>query len=449
MNSQAEKGGRPVHSLRNRLLAVILAAIALGSVLQGISAYRTALQQADAMLDEQLRTLAESLRQDAAERSARVPDIVVQLWGPGGVAVYRQFSPLPQPMRLGFSDAVVDGVRLRVYSLQAGGRTLSIAQDLDARAARARALALEAVLPTALLAPVLMLGVGWLITVSFAPLARLRAQVAARDPDDLSALPVRGLPLEVRPAVDELNLLFRRMERAQQAQQDFIADAAHELRSPLAALRLQAQGLRRMREPDAQAQAIARLDEGIERAIAVTEQLLALAREQGPQAGLPAGEVDLAELVRAAIGDVLPRARERHIDLGVSGTPEGRVRGSEPSLRILLGNLLDNAIKHTPEGSRVDLGVRREGGQVCLVVEDSGPGIPESERERVFDRFYRLPGVQAGGTGLGLAIVKAIATRHGAGIRLGRSQVLGGLEVQVCFPAAAPGVSAAPAGTAA
>ena len=441
MNRQA---ARPhAHSLRRRLLWLVLAAIALASLLQASSSYRTALQQADVMFDEHLQEVARSVRGGmplAAGGDGESYDFVVQVWGPDGTQLFSSSGPaLPAQALLGFSDIAVGGVRYRVYSLQTPERTVQIAQDLDARQARARALALRTVLPVALLAPLLMMAVGWLINRSLAPVERMRRQVALRAADDLSPLPDAGLPEEVLPLVHELNGLFGRVRQAFSAQQQFVADAAHELRSPLTALKLQAQALRRTADEGSREAAIARLNDGIERAIALVEQLLVLAREEGESgAAAQRQQVDLQDLARLAVGDVLPQAQARGIDLGLATSDTAWVQGQPEALQILLRNLLDNAVKYSPDGGRVDISLAVRDGAPCLAVEDSGPGIAPAERERVFDRFYRLADGSVPGSGLGLAIVKAVADRHGASVRLDRSAHLGGLLVEVRFPPVTP-----------
>ncbi len=431
-------------SLRRRLLWLVLAAIALASLLQASTAYRTALKQADALFDQHLQEIARSVQgglpfAPGAASGDPAFDFLVQIWGPDGVQIFRSpRSPLPPVAVLGFSDGVAGGVRYRVYSLQTPQQTVQIAQDLDARQARARALAVEAVLPIALLAPLLMLAVWWLIDRSLAPVERTRRQVAARPADDLSPLPDAGLPQEILPLVQELNLLFGRARQAFEAQRNFVADAAHELRSPLAALKLQAQALRRPQDDASREAAVARLNEGIDRAIDLVGQLLALAREEDQRDRAAAPQpVDLQQLVRDVVPEVLPQAQARRIDVGLV-PPDAEpltVQGQAPALHTLLRNLLDNAVKYTPEGGQVDISLAQHGGAPCLVVEDSGPGLAEAERERVFDRFYRSAGARAAGSGLGLAIVKAIADRHRAVVRLEQSARLGGLRVEVRFPA--------------
>lgn len=424
-------------SLRRRLLWLVLAAIAVASALQAASAYRGALRNADALFDSQLQQLARSI--DAGvpllPAQGRSYEFSIQVWGPDGVHVFRsQGRELPTPGVIGFSDVTVAGTDYRVYRLDTGQRTIQVAQDLDARRARARALALRAVLPALLLAPLLMAAVWWLITVSLAPVERMRRQVAGRRTEDLSPLPEAEVPAEVLPLVRELNLLFHRVDAAFASQRHFVADAAHELRSPLTALKLQAQALRTPARETDHALALQRLEEGIDRAIALLSQLLLLARVESAGPGAQEA-IDLEALCRDAVTEVLPQARRKEIDLGLQPGAHGvSVHGQPEPLRILLRNLLENAIKFSPVRGRVDIRILADAGTPVLRVEDSGPGIAEAERRRVFDRFYRGAAGDAPGSGLGLAIVQAIARRHGAQVSLGRSPTLGGLQVDLRFP---------------
>jgi two-component system OmpR family sensor kinase len=284
--------------------------------------------------------------------------------------------------------------------------------------------------------PILMLVVWWVVSGSLEPVERVRTQVASRQADDLSPVSESGVPDEVQPLVQELNLLFGRVRTAFDAQQNFVADAAHELRTPLAALRLQAQSLDRADNPETRKVAVARLTAGIDRATRLVEQLLVLARQEASAAaGVARQSVELAELARRAVGEMAGVAQAKGVDLGLQQADAGAVQGQPDALNILLRNLVDNAVKYTPQGGTVDIAVRAQSGAVRLSVEDSGPGIPQEERERVFDRFYRIAGSDAQGSGLGLAIIKSIAERHGATLELGTSERLGGLSAVVVFPA--------------
>jgi two-component system OmpR family sensor kinase len=438
---------RVTHSLRGRLLWFLLAAITIAAVAQASIAYRTALNDADQIFDYHMQQMALSLRSrvpltSTEDANADPPaggndDLVVQVWSPDGVRVFRSASHahLPQRAVLGFSNVRANGTTYRIFSIQTDNQTVQVAQDLAVRRSMASNLALRTLGPIAVMMPILMLVVWWVVSGSLEPVARVRKQVASRQADDLSPVSEAGLPDEVRPLVQELNLLFGRVRTAFDAQQHFVADAAHELRTPLAALKLQVQSLERSDSPDAKRVAVARLTAGIERATRLVEQLLVLARQEASAAGgAPRQPVDIAGVARRAVADLAGVAQAKGIDLGLQRADAAEVEGQPDALMILLRNLVDNAIKYTPQGGTVDVSVVEESGGVRVTVEDSGPGIPPAERERVFDRFYRVPGSDAAGSGLGLAIIKSIAERHNATLALGESKRLGGLEATVAFP---------------
>jgi two-component system OmpR family sensor kinase len=432
-------------SLRARLLWFLLAAIVLAAGTQAFVAYRTVLNEADQIFDYHMQQMAFSLRAGLPPSAAvgglgsgeENFEFVVQIWTADGVRIFESAAraALPQRAVLGFSNVQARGTTYRVFSIQSAGLVIQVAQDMAARRTMAGTLALRTVGPIALAAPLLMLVVWWVVSRSLAPVARVRGQVASRQADDLSPVNESGLPEEVRPLVHELNLLFDRVRRAFEAQKHFVADAAHELRSPLAALKLQVQSLQRAPDDATRELATARLAAGIDRATRLVEQMLALARhEASAAAGAGAEPVNLREIARLAISDAVAAAQARGIDIGMARADAAEVRGQAEALRTLLRNLLDNAVKYTPEGGRVDVGIAASADGTELSVEDSGPGLPAEERARVLDRFYRSGEPQAPGSGLGLAIVKSIADLHGATLAIDRSAGLGGLLVSVRFP---------------
>ncbi|HEY0065592.1 MAG TPA: ATP-binding protein [Telluria sp.] len=438
------------HSLRGRLLWFLLAAISIAAVVQASIAYRTALANADQIFDYHMQQMALALRSgtplsntDARDaEQAENNELLVQVWTPDGVQTFRTISNarLPQHAVLGFSNVRENNTTYRVFSIQTPTQTLQVAQDMAVRRNMAGNMALRTVGPIAVMMPILMLVVWWVVSGSLKPVARVRKQVAARQADDLSPVSEAGLPDEVLPLVQELNLLFGRVKTAFEAQQHFVADAAHELRTPLAALKLQALSLERAESSEARGVAVGRLTAGIERATRLVEQLLVLARQEASDAsGASVAPVGLADLARRAVADMAGAAQHKGVDLGLQRADEVAVRGQGDALMILMRNLVDNAIKYTPQGGTVDVTVSGAAEGALLVVEDSGPGIAPEERERVFDRFYRIAGSEAGGSGLGLAIIKAIAEHHGAQLTLGQSERLGGLQVAIKFPALSPG----------
>jgi len=435
------------HSLRTRLLGWLLAAIVVAAVGQAAFAYATALQQSDIIFDRHLRTMATALTSGAAlgqlppngevnaDRAGE--DFVVQLWNARGEPIFRSAAhqKLRQPAQPGFSlVTALDNREYRVYSVATPGLTVLVAQDMNSRREMARTLALRTVLPELPTAPLMALLVWWVVSRSLAPVARLRAQMAARKVDELAPLNDRGLPAEIQPLIQELNLLFERLRQAFDSQRVFVADAAHELRSPLAALKIQLQGLQRAGDDPTRELAVKRLAAGIDRAGHLVDQMLVLARQEASVAeGVALAPLDLAQPGFLALSDTLASAQARQIDLGVHRAESVTVAGNAESLRILVRNLLDNGVKYTPAGGTVDLSVHATPEGALVTVEDSGPGIPDKDRARALDRFWRVNGAVATGSGLGLAIVKSIAEMHGATIALDESRRLGGLRVRVLF----------------
>ncbi|MFN5049467.1 ATP-binding protein [Roseateles sp.] len=426
-------------SLRRRLMLFVLGAVCLAALLQGVSAYRTALAEADAIFDYQMQQTALSI--SGATPGARhvMPEeleLIIQGWSLDGLQL---FAPpprarLPQRAVMGFADVMgEDGRAYRVLSMQTGGQVVQVAQELAVRERLASRLAWRTITPIALVLPVLLLVVGWVIRQSLAPVERVRRQLSQRAAEDLTAVSEHGLPVEIRPLVRELNSLLERMRQAFEAQQHFVADAAHELRSPLTALKLQIEGLQRAGDEAARAQARSRLAAGVDRASHLVEQLLLLARQESGRGTAQA--LALEPLLRRVLAEQVGAAQARGIDLGLLRADAVQIMGWPDALAVLLRNLLDNAIKYSPEGGKVDVLLLDEGERARLRIEDSGPGIAPEERERVFDRFYRSAAAQtqAGGSGLGLAIVKTIAERHAAHLQLERSEALGGLRVDLVF----------------
>jgi two-component system OmpR family sensor kinase/two-component system sensor histidine kinase QseC len=433
-----------VSSIRTRLLVSLLGTLALAALVLGGSTYRNTLEEAQSLFDYQLRQMALSLRDQgeiAPDQAGAFADagldFVVQIWTVDGRTIYasRQHSSLPSRAVLGFADVSVEGQTWRTFSVAARDRVIQVAQPRQIRERLAAAAALHSVLPLLLLAPALALFVGWLVTATLKPLRRLSQEVMSRDAEALSALPAADLPDEVAPLVTSLNALLQRLSSAFDAQRAFVADAAHELRSPLTALKLQVQMLQRAPDDTARAEAVQQLAQGVERATRLVEQLLTLARNEPGARQAPFARVDLGEVVRQALADTGPLAAERRTAIEFDAQEPVQIQGDATALRVLARNLADNAVRYAPEGARVQVRVAREAGAAVLTVDDSGPGIPAAERERVFDRFWRREASAAttSGSGLGMAIVKSVAERHGAQLSL-QDSPLGGLRVVVRFP---------------
>ena len=436
-----------LRSIRARLLLSLLAALAGAAVLVGGLTYRNVLHQTEALFDYQLRQMALSLRDqgeiapgDAAALQDEDLDFVVQIWHLDGRSVYasRAHRNLPNRTALGLSEIVVGQEHWRSFAVAAHNRVIQVAQPVRIREGLAAEAALRSVLPLLAAAPLMAALLWWLIERSLRPLARLARQVGEQDTARLAPVPAAGLPAEVAPLATALNALLDRLGLAWAGQRAFVADAAHELRSPLTALKLQAQVLRRLGETGAaeadRQTALAALSAGVDRAARLVEQLLALARAE-PGAPQPEHQpVDLAALLRQVVADVAePLAAARGSQVRVEIQAPVSVPGDGAELAVLLRNLIDNALRYSPPGGTVQLRLSQGATGPCLTVDDSGPGIPAAERERVFERFVR--GQASDGTtgsGLGLAIVRSIARRHGARTDLGDS-ALGGLRVSLQF----------------
>jgi two-component system OmpR family sensor kinase len=258
-----------------------------------------------------------------------------------------------------------------------------------------------------------------------------------RHPEALDPLPDARLPLEVQPLVRALNGLLKRLATAIDIQKAFVADAAHELRTPLAAVQIQAQLVARAKDDATRSEALGDLQAGVTRATRLAEQLLALARSEPDGRGVT-DAIDLRALLHDCVVAYAALAQNRGVDLGIEASEAATVIGDVNALRVMFSNLVDNATKYTPPGGRVDVSLHVEQGHPVVRIADSGPGIEPSERERVFDRFYRVGAganrvrTDVAGSGLGLAIVRRIATQHRAAVTLDESPA-GGLLVSVRF----------------
>jgi two-component system OmpR family sensor kinase len=300
-------------------------------------------------------------------------------------------------------------------------------------------MAFRALLPFLLLMPVMALLIWLVVGRSLSPLHQLAQDVSRRSPDTLTPLPENRYPPELRPMLAALNNLLARLAQALATQRAFVADAAHELRTPLAALQLQLQLVERENSSAQAAPGFRKLHERLDRATHLVRQLLTLARQERHAGEPPHRKLDLQALIASTVSDHAPQAESKGVDLGLLTPPGGSahpviVSGDQDNLRIMLGNLIDNAIRYTPQGGRVDVSVTASGGDILLLVADNGPGIPEEDRRRVFDRFYRREGNGESGSGLGLFIAQTIAERHGATIVLDSTDGNGGLSATVRFP---------------
>lgn len=444
-----------MRSIRRWLLAALLGALAVAGLAAATVTYFSARDEVDALLDEELRQVALSLRDHAVLDLRRLESVaanpaqrvLVQIWDPAFDRPYVSRIVGTGPMARtdeGYVTLLHDGRPWRVFTLFTGRQLVQVAQPTALRTELAASTALRLLLPVLVLLPFLGIAVWWIVGRGLAPLGRIAGAVKERSPTALTPVPLAGLPIEIRPLATALNDLLARLDQSFELQRRFAADAAHELRTPLTALNLQVQLAERAASDDDRARAFERLRQGIRRATRLVQQLLTMARLDPDAAAAPPALVDISALAASTLEDARPLAAERTIRLACSGTRSStEVSGSEDALRILFNNLLDNAIRYTPEGGSVTLSVTRDGGHVQVLCEDSGPGIAAEERERVFDRFYRGQGAAGAGTGLGLAIVSQVVEMHRGTVALETADA-GGLRVRVRLPAATTATSPGP-----
>jgi two-component system, OmpR family, sensor kinase len=432
-----------MRSLRIRLILLLGVAIVVAAVTLFLTSFQAAQKSSDRLFDYHMQQMALTIQNTGLEESPWDPflhneennfDFVIQIWSKDGAKLYqsRTYKFLPKRAALGFSTVTLDNGDWRVYAVQNDEQVIQIAQKMSARREGGISFALRTLWPVIPVMLLLLAVAWWVVTTALRPLERVSRQLSERSADSHASINVDGLPNEIAPLISELNSLLSRMTLTLQAQQQFIADAAHELRSPITSLKLQIHSLSKAKDETGRVRAIGRLLKGIERSSHMVEQLLALARNEPFSQLFRPQRISLGEVVRQAVDEVEPLAMSKGIALELRQPHDPYVFGEAEALQIAVRNLLDNAIRYIPENGLIRISSEINDKGACLCIEDTGSGIPLSDQARVFDRFYRVPGTDQTGTGLGLAIVKAIADRHGAKIELKDSRI-GGLAVEISF----------------
>ncbi|NTZ06918.1 sensor histidine kinase [Burkholderia metallica] len=440
-------------SIGFRLSVALSAAILVVATVAAAFAFSSAFDEAHELQDDVLREVATLLDREhapapravgagPARESDELSRVIVQPLGatpqPGADGTPRLALPSTLADGLHTIDAGGSAYRVMVHTL-ANGERIAVAQEAGMRDDVARESAWRTALPLLILVPILLLLVADLVRKLFRPVAALSAGIDARDEHDLRPVPAEHVPVEVRPFVVAINRMLARVAQSVDAQRRFVADAAHELRSPLTAMSLQAERLADTDLPDDARARLAALRGGLDRSRHLIGQLLALARAQSAPAA-PSGAVSIHTVYRRVLEDLMPLADAKALDIGIEDGPDIRVPVDELELTSLVMNLVDNAIRYTPSGGRVDLSTQGTDTHACITIVDSGPGIAPHERERVFDSFYRVPGNVQIGSGLGLSIVKILADRMGADITLAYAdeRASRGLRVSVRMPLVRP-----------
>jgi two-component system OmpR family sensor kinase len=426
-------------TLRARLFIGMTLFILAFGIIAAIAAFRSAFDEADELQDAILVQIAAlHLPKEAfaaAVKSSGIDEedrLVIEELGSG---------VFPSTLGDGFHLVEAGNLKWRVLvQSESDGRRIAIAQSTILRDETARDAAYRTLIPLAALIPCLMIMVALVIRLAFRPLSALSARVDAQEIDRLERLPDSNLPGELEPFVASINRLLDRLDLVFAQQRRFIADAAHELRSPITALSLQVQNIDSTALPLPQQARVDELRRGMLRIGRLLEQLLALARyDVQPKAG--SAEAALDVVLKAQVAELLPRAEAQGVDLGFEQLEPLIVRADAAALAVLVRNLLDNAVRHTPSGGRVDVSLRPQQGQALLFIDDSGPGMRPEVLARVFEPFYRGPDAIGEGNGLGLSIVQKIAERFGGTVTLcnipngeGRT----GLRVTVSFALVTP-----------
>jgi two-component system OmpR family sensor kinase/two-component system sensor histidine kinase QseC len=445
MNPLTPKGT----SLRRTLRISLLALLASLGLVAAVASYWIAGAEADEFFDNQLRQIAlyiwdtpDSYRSGVIAAPSHDPedDFLIQVWDKNGSLLVSSNSAvaMPRGAATGYSDAEVAGINWRVYTEVEPERTVQVSQQLEVREETAAQASLNAVIPIALLIPLSWLVLNWIIGRIIGRLDRVAMDIAARDAESTEPIPTSATPVEILPLISAMNDLVLRLQAALHQQRRFVADAAHELRTPLAAITLQIDNLAATIGAEGRsAQRIADLKAGSARATALVSQLLKLARVESGATSPQSQVVALLPLIVECLERIAPLAEHKAIDLGLDQHAVPDIEGVEDEIRILIDNLLDNAIRYTPAGGTVDVILRDDAQAVILEVRDTGPGIPEAALPRVLERFYRASPADIEGSGLGLAIAKAAADRNHVALTLANRRDRSGLTAVLAFRRAA------------
>lgn len=430
-------------SIRQRLLVWLLSTTIIAIAIAGMTIYQRARAEANQLFDYHLKQIAFTLQDHAPDESDTMGtleeeidyDFVIQVWSPGGEKHYlsHPHKALPPRTTPGYKTIRTDEGEWRVFGMQQNDLLVQVSQPTDIRTQLATKLALSTLLPALFLPLALGVLIWFIVGRGLRPLEQIADAVRASDVNTLKPLSLTNLPSEIKPLATALNDLLERLERAMQTQREFVADAAHELRTPLTALQLQAQLAERATSAPERDVAFAHLKEGLKRATSLVQQLLVLARQEVETTPTSYDPINLSSLISRVSVDYIALAQAKKITVDLKVEDGIFVRGDEDALRIMICNVIDNAVHYTPEMGRIDASLTEQDGRSIFEIQDTGPGIAASERERVFDRFYRLDGSAGTGSGLGLAIVKRIAQTHGAKIVLSDRAPQTGLRIQLIF----------------
>jgi two-component system sensor histidine kinase QseC len=437
------------YSIRRRLLVGLLTATALTWLVALVFSYLDTRHELDELLDAHLAQSASLL---LAQIGHEVEDIEIenapalhrysrnvafQVWYRGNrLVLHSAGAPdtLLSAQREGFSDSIIKNRKWRVFSASdtRGRYLVQVAEQRHARDELLETVVGNMLLPVLIVLPVMGALIWFGISRGLRPLNTISNEVAQRQPENLSPLALHSVPDEIAPLVRDLNRLFDRVRESLDKERRFTADAAHELRTPLAAIKTQAQVAQASTDDDERRQSLTKVIEGCDRATRLVEQLLTLARLE-PENYEANESCELRSIAQQVIAELAPDAVARNIELNLLAEEEANVKGVAALLGILVRNLVDNAVRYSPANSEVQIRIDSSADRAILNVCDQGPGIPEGEKERIWDRFYRVLGTGETGSGLGLSIVRQIADLHHADIETADGKNGKGLCVSVKF----------------
>lgn len=437
-------------SLRWRLFAILAVSVLFAWIATAFFTYLDTRREISGMLDERLVKTAELVLEqfndldDIRISSKQVRDSIgtaLQVWQQEDVLLFSSASA-PQE-RLGkksegFENANVNGVSYRVYSHwdTANRINVRVGEHYELRYALAESVVSHLLHPLYFAVPGLGLLIWLAVGAGLTPLSRFANEVKQRKPERLEPLKMTDTPREVLPLQEALNTLFVRLQEAREHERRFTADAAHELRTPLAAIKTQAQVAAAAKDPEQLKQSLNKVIQGADRAAHLVEQLLVLSHLDPEQSLIGLTPVKLSKVVNECVALNAPIAIRKGVDLGVNANDDGLILGDSALLSVLVRNLVDNAVRYTPAGGSVEVSINRTAAEVVLQVADTGPGIAPEERKRVMSRFYRVLGSGQQGSGLGLSIVQRIAKLHEAELAFDDGKNKQGLVVRVRFSAA-------------
>lgn len=446
-------------SIRQYLVRRLLVAVVGISLTAGIIAWMTTRHEVEELLNHNLDQIAHAIGQEqeslvalneanklSTTRAIHSPhrkfngedDFFIQIWQ-GEEEIYHshELPTFPHATDDGFSQISYQGVPWYAYRLRLEHVVVQVAQPLDMQHEMVEEMVPGMLVPLAIQIPILALLAWFIVGRGLQPLQAISTAISQRNPDLLEPLPSTQAPIEIQPIINELNNLLQRLMVTLHVQRQFTADAAHELRTPLTAVQLQLDILQRAKNDTDRDEAIRKLHHGVQRSIHLVRQLLSMARQEPSQSAATGATADIAAILRDSVEQFTLLANDKQIDLRCEDIEPAHIMADAESIQILINNLLDNAIRYTPADGRVVVSVKQVPEGYCLAVRDNGVGIPPAERERIFDRFYRIAGSATFGTGLGLAIVKRIADAHSATIRVEAGLDQRGTSFIVTFPFAA------------